>query len=151
MKYFQCRRSPRPRPPSWTTPTSPQWQPLLSWTTPTSHQPRTTGKIFWNISINILILQYFYSADYSAPEADSSYLAPAPSDEIPVYEEEVLDTYEEPLDTYEEPLDGYNDELDAAASDAEAADPLKMLMNAVPGVPGEDYPIYAEVKYFIFI
>ena len=53
--------------------------------------------------------------------------------------EETLDTYTEPLDT--EDLDGYNDELDAAASDAEA-DPLKMLMNAVPGVPGEDYPIF---------
>ena len=89
-----------------------------------------------------------YSDEYSAPEAsDSSYLAPAPSDEVPVYEEEALDTYEEPLDTYEEPLEGYNEELDAAASDAEAsADPLKMLMNAVPGVPGEDYPIYAEVS-----
>merc|ERR1719471_1094437 len=93
-----------------------------------------------------------YSADYSAPEADSSYLAPAPSDEIPVYEEETLDTYEEePLDTYEEePLEGYNEELDAAASDAEAADPLKMLMNAVPGVPGEDYPIYAETPETAF-
>ena len=91
-----------------------------------------------------------YSADYSAPEADSSYLAPAPSDEVPVYEEEALDNYEEPLDNYEEPLDGYNDELDAAASDAEASDPLKMLMNAVPGVPGEDYPIYAETPETAF-
>ena len=61
--------------------------------------------------------------------------------------EETLDTYTEPLDT--EDLDGYNDELDAAASDAEA-DPLKMLMNAVPGVPGEDYPIYAETPETAF-
>ena len=75
-------------------------------------------------------------------------MAPAPSDEVPVYEaEETLDTYTEPLDT--EDLDGYNDELDAAASDAEA-DPLKMLMNAVPGVPGEDYPIYAETPETAF-
>merc|ERR1711868_72477 len=48
---------------------------------------------------------------------------------------------EEALDNYGQPQ--YGDDLDTAASDA--ADPLKMLMNAVPGVPGEDYPIYAEV------
>jgi syndecan 1 len=34
-------------------------------------------------------------------------------------------------------------EADAAASDADAA--LAMLQGSIPGVPGEDYPIYAEV------
>merc|ERR1712243_315807 len=34
------------------------------------------------------------------------------------------------------------DDLDTAASDV--ADPLAMLQGAIPGVPGEDYPIYAE-------
>jgi len=64
-----------------------------------------------------------------------------------VYEaEEALDTYSEA----DEALDSYNeDDLDASASDAEA-DPLKMLMNAVPGVPGEDYPIYAETPETAF-
>ena len=36
---------------------------------------------------------------------------------------------------------GYD--ADAAASDADAA--LAMLQGSIPGVPGEDYPIYAEV------
>merc|ERR1712061_460338 len=39
-------------------------------------------------------------------------------------------------------------DLDTAASDA--ADPLAMLQSAVPGVPGEDYPIYAEVPETAF-
>ena len=37
----------------------------------------------------------------------------------------------------------YGEDLDTAASDA--ADPLAMLQASIPGVPGEDYPIYAEV------
>merc|ERR1719216_427628 len=45
------------------------------------------------------------------------------------------------LDSYAQP--GYEGDLDTAASDA--ADPLAMLQAAIPGVPGEDYPIYAEV------
>merc|ERR1712203_15450 len=47
---------------------------------------------------------------------------------------------EAPLDAYAQP--GYDD-LDTAASDA--ADPLAMLQASIPGIPGEDYPIYAEV------
>merc|ERR1719510_688244 len=47
---------------------------------------------------------------------------------------------EEPLDAYAQPSYG---DLDTAASDA--ADPLAMLQASIPGVPGEDYPIYAEV------
>jgi len=48
-----------------------------------------------------------------------------------------------PLDTYgEEPQDEYQ----GAASDNVATDDnLAMLEKAVPGVPGEDYPIFAEV------
>merc|ERR1719373_609649 len=45
------------------------------------------------------------------------------------------------LDSYAQP--SYGDDLDTAASDA--ADPLAMLQASIPGVPGEDYPIYAEV------
>merc|ERR1711971_734617 len=41
----------------------------------------------------------------------------------------------------EAPAAGYD--ADAAASDADAA--LAMLQGSIPGVPGEDYPIYAEV------
>merc|ERR1719232_1238269 len=53
---------------------------------------------------------------------------------------------EEALDNYGQPQ--YGDDLDTAASDA--ADPLAMLQSAVPGVPGEDYPIYAEVPETAF-
>ena len=47
----------------------------------------------------------------------------------------------------------YNNDQDAQPSDdnevtddaaGEAADPLAMLMKSVPGIPGEDYPIFAE-------
>merc|ERR1712002_1269266 len=48
---------------------------------------------------------------------------------------------EAPLEGYAQPA--YGDDLDTAASDV--ADPLAMLQGAIPGVPGEDYPIYAEV------
>merc|ERR1712117_995050 len=52
----------------------------------------------------------------------------------------------------EEPLGGYGQpsygDLDTAASDA--ADPLAMLQTSVPGIPGEDYPIYAEVPETAF-
>merc|ERR1712106_158812 len=41
------------------------------------------------------------------------------------------------------PLGGYEADLDTAASD-DVADPLAMLHNAIPGIPGEDYPIYSE-------
>merc|ERR1719222_731931 len=48
---------------------------------------------------------------------------------------------EAPLEGYAQPA--YGGDLDTAASDANGA--LDMLQNAIPGVPGEDYPIYAEV------
>jgi len=53
---------------------------------------------------------------------------------------------EAPLDAYAQP--GYDD-LDTAASDA--ADPLAMLQASIPGIPGEDYPIYAEVPESGFV
>merc|ERR1712027_130641 len=86
---------------------------------------------------------------YLAPEAsdvDTAYLAPAASDEAAVEADAPLDSY-----GAEEELGGY-DELDTAASEAEGeeADPLKMLMNAVPGVPGEDYPIFSEAPETAF-
>jgi len=65
-------------------------------------------------------------------EADNNYLAPPPEEELGTYNEEDLGSY---------------NDLDAAGSEQadQSADPLKMLMNAVPGIPGEDYPIYSEV------
>merc|ERR1712055_1283539 len=53
---------------------------------------------------------------------------------------------------------GRQEALDAYASDAaldtyaadDAADPLAALQGAIPGVPGEDYPIYAEVPETAF-
>merc|ERR1711936_1175091 len=53
---------------------------------------------------------------------------------------------EEALGAYGQPQ--YGDDLDTAASDA--SDPLAMLQSAVPGIPGEDYPIYAEVPETAF-
>merc|ERR1712212_660179 len=53
---------------------------------------------------------------------------------------------EAPLDAYDQPA--YGEDLDTAASDV--ADPLAMLQGAIPGVPGEDYPIYAEVPETAF-
>jgi len=76
-------------------------------------------------------------------EADNSYLAPEESQSDNIY----LAPPEEDLGSYnEEDIGSYND-LDAAGSEQsdQSADPLKMLMNAVPGIPGEDYPIYSEV------
>merc|ERR1712018_724688 len=49
--------------------------------------------------------------------------------------------YEQPPAEYGADQAGYD--ADAAASDADAA--LAMLQGSIPGVPGGDYPIYAEV------
>ena len=84
-------------------------------------------------------------ASYDEYEADAGYLAPAADEALPVYDEVPSYGVEE-----EEELGGYND-LDSAASDAAGEDDsLKMLMNAVPGVPGEDYPIYSEAPETAF-
>lgn len=84
---------------------------------------------------------------YGAPETegDSSGDALAPPEQA-TYEGEEQATY--------------NDDQDAAASDDSAAlagsgddaevDPLAMLMKSVPGIPGEDYPIFAEAPETAF-
>merc|ERR1712241_1389605 len=51
--------------------------------------------------------------------------------------------YEQPPAEYGASGDQAGYDADAAASDADAA--LAMLQGPIPGVPGEDYPIYAEV------
>jgi len=84
-------------------------------------------------------------AGYGAP-AERGY--GAPSEPI----EEVIDLRaEENLPSYEEePLETYGD-LDGAASEAREADAgLDMLMKSVPGIPGEDYPIYSEAPETAF-
>jgi len=103
----------------------------------------------------------------AADDVDTSYLAPAPSDEEAVapadnygaaseVEEEYIDDYD-PSDVPEDqaaPLDNYG--VDQPAYEGEAADAagedmgLKMLMTSVPGVPGEDYPILADVPETAF-
>merc|ERR1711983_555345 len=55
--------------------------------------------------------------------------------------------YEQPPAEYGADQAGYD--ADAAASDADAA--LAMLQGSIPGVPGEDYPIYAEVPESGFV
>ena len=61
-------------------------------------------------------------------EAAGSYAAP--SDDVPVY-------------AGEEELGGY-------AADAAGDPALDMLIQSIPGVPGEDYPIYSEVPETAF-
>merc|ERR1711953_939922 len=68
---------------------------------------------------------------YVAPGDDAAAAGnyAAPSDDVPVYAEEELGGYQ--------------------ADDA--GDPaLDMLLKSIPGVPGEDYPIYAEVPETAF-
>jgi len=68
---------------------------------------------------------------YVAPGDDAAAAGnyAAPSDEVPVYAEEELGGYDA------------NDAGDPA---------LDMLLKSIPGVPGEDYPIYAEVPETAF-
>ena len=79
---------------------------------------------------------------YGAPEEETpETLYGAPSEEVVDVRAEELPSYAE-----EEPLETYNDlDADASALEGKSADSgLDMLMNAIPGIPGEDYPIYAE-------
>ena len=71
------------------------------------------------------------SGDALAPPADYDDQASYASDEQATYS------------------DADSASADAAADDA-AADPLAMLMKSVPGVPGEDYPIFAEAPETAF-
>jgi len=71
---------------------------------------------------------------------------------------------EAPLDSYgsgsagsaNDDLGGYTGDINGAASLDDASglggsdDPVDMLQSAIPGVPGEDYPIYAEVPETAF-
>ena len=106
---------------------------------------------------------YGAPAEENIPEYDDE-VAPAdeelgtsygsPDEEIPeVFEEAVApsDQYGVADDqaTYaEEEQAVYGDDQDAQPSDVveddAAGDPLAMLMKSVPGIPGEDYPIFAE-------
>ena len=107
--------------------------------------------------------QNFQQRQRGNRQLDTLYEAPAGSGYgSPIAEESqaVETSYGAPseiVDVRSDDLPGYNDDdnlasyndvdNEAAASDLDertAADPLKMLMNAVPGIPGEDYPIYAE-------
>merc|ERR1712106_528221 len=63
-------------------------------------------------------------------EALGGYEAPAASEDVPVYTGDDVGA------------------LDEAASDVPSA--LDMLQTSIPGVPGEDYPIYAEVPETAF-
>ena len=88
-------------------------------------------KYFVNIEIFCKDWNIFSAGGYIAPgdEAAAAGSYAAPSDEVPVYAEEELGGY---------------------AGD-EAGDPaLDMLLKSIPGVPGEDYPIYAEVPETAF-
>ena len=60
-------------------------------------------------------------------------------------QEAPVDNYELPPAEYGAADDqaGYQGDLADAGSEADAA--LAMLQGSIPGVPGEDYPIYAEV------
>merc|ERR1712012_185131 len=69
---------------------------------------------------------------YIAPGDEAAAAGYAsPSEDVPVY-------------AGEEALGGYD------ASDAAGDPALDMLLKSVPGVPGEDYPIYAEVPETAF-
>jgi len=81
---------------------------------------------------------------YGSPseEAPAGYLPPGDDydDDLASYNENADD-----LSVYsEEGLDAQPSELDESLAAAEEADPIDMLMKAVPGIPGEDYPIFAE-------
>ena len=79
---------------------------------------------------------------YGAPDTDGS--TESVEEELPPLEE-----YDDQATYAGDEQATYQDDQDAAASDESevaddaAADPLAMLMKSVPGIPGEDYPIYA--------
>lgn len=67
--------------------------------------------------------------------------------------EEVIDVRSDDLPAYvEEPLDSYDLNAEASGLEEKAAGDagLDMLMKAIPGIPGEDYPIYAEAPETAF-
>jgi hypothetical protein len=106
-----------------------------------------------------------YLAPASAPSDSEGEVAPigdnygAASQDEPAYEySEDYDPNDVPIDQAA-PLDNYGvdqaayEPEGAAADDAAAGGEdmgLKMLMSSVPGVPGEDYPILADVPETAF-
>lgn len=88
---------------------------------------------------------------YGAPAEESSGDEVAPTDEYEETAEEYDDQAEEYVDqaSYASDQPTYENDQDAQPSDESevtddaAADPLAMLMKSVPGIPGEDYPIFA--------
>ncbi|XP_040566594.1 uncharacterized protein [Lepeophtheirus salmonis] len=82
------------------------------------------------------------SSSYGAPfQAENSYEAPPPSGYGAGTSQP---TYDNSQPTYDNSQPSYDGELDTAANTAEG-DALSMLEKSVPGIPGEDYPIFAEV------
>lgn len=84
---------------------------------------------------------------YGAPETEEetsgdSLAPPEEYDDQETYEGDEQATYTEDQDV------SASDE--SAVSDDAAVDPLAMLMKSVPGIPGEDYPIFAEAPETAF-
>jgi len=77
---------------------------------------------------------------YGAPEVEEE----SSGEELAPLEEEYDDqaSYNEDQSSYEGDQDASASDDSEIADDA-AADPLAMLMKSVPGIPGEDYPIFA--------
>ncbi len=133
----------------------------------------TSDKIFYKKTRKLYVVVQFFFFSVAAEalpdkrpllrrggrqQLETGYGAPAPAAEgygAPDYEEpEVLDVRSEELSSYNEErsLDTYGDN-DALASelDAKSADPgLDMLMKAIPGIPGEDYPILSSAPETAF-
>ena len=55
------------------------------------------------------------------------------------------------LAEYNEPLDQYGAESVNAGVRAGEGDELAALESSIPGIPGEDYPIYAQVPETAFL
>jgi len=84
---------------------------------------------------------------YGAPETEEEGSGDALS---PPEEYDEQETYAgEEQATYNEDQDAAASDESAVADDAEV-DPLAMLMKSVPGIPGEDYPIFAEAPETAF-
>jgi len=78
---------------------------------------------------------YGAPAAYGAPEEDLDSRA---TEELPIYEEEPLETYSD--------LESDASALDEASEESG----LDMLMKSIPGIPGEDYPIYSAAPETAF-
>ena len=88
-------------------------------------------------------------AEYAAPAADNYGAASDVDEALSGYGgEDVLAAAADELAAEYDDYDPNDIPADQAAYEEPAAADdmsMKMMMNAIPGVPGEDYPIYAEV------